>query len=305
MKYGFLILFLLIPIVSGYTGLFSILDEKYSDNISDLPYSAGSPTISWQEQGHIRAWVNIVGFKNITRIDGIDYINGKPESLALVQYGVSVSHPGIRDSLDKSLSVNQSGNNTIASLHVVLKYHTINCDDTGCWISGRFTEKRDFTDSELSPLIYPSLQSGSANITEYNNSINPKTAIALNLPGNISKATFSYGSDSLTHYFRQGHVEQTVKGVYFLNLSERDFWTANTEFLQHLNTWVIIPNSSQPDYSKLSIEISNSYETRTITNYSLERITYNSGSTFSNPLLMFVGMISTFILMSIFVIRRA
>src|SRR5665811_526898 len=131
MKYGFLILFLLIPIVSGYTGLFSILDEKYSDNISDLPYSAGSPTISWQEQGHIRAWVNIVGFKNITRIDGIDYINGKPESLALVQYGVSVSHPGIRDSLDKSLSVNQSGNNTIASLHVVLKYHTINCDDTG------------------------------------------------------------------------------------------------------------------------------------------------------------------------------
>jgi hypothetical protein len=303
MKFVFLILFL-IPAASGYTGLFSILDEQYISNISDLPYSAGSPTISWQEQGHIRAWVNIVGFKNITRIDGIDYIDGKPESLALVQYEVKASHPGIRDSLDKSLSVNQSGNNTIASLHVVLKYHTINCDDTGCWISGRFTEGKDFTDSELSPLIYPSIKTGSANITEYNNSINPHVAISLNLPGNISKVTFSYGSDSLTHYFMQGHVEQTAKGVHFLNLSERDFWTANTESMQHLDTWVMIPNSSRPDYSKLSIEISNPYETRTITNYSFERITYNSGSTFSNPLLMFVGMISTFIIMSIIVIKR-
>jgi hypothetical protein len=306
MRYVFLILFSLIPAASGYAGIFSILDEQFIDDINDLPYSAGSPTISWQEQDHIGAWVDIVGFRDITRIDGIDYTISKPESLALVQYEAFADPPGIFDSLDKSVSVYQFGNNTIASLHVVLKYHKISCDKSGCWISGRFTEEKDFIDSELSPLIYPSLMNGSANITEYNNTINPHAAIGLNLPGNsnLSKVTFRYGSDSLTHYFRQGHVEQTEKGIYFLNLSVVDFWTANTESLQHFNEWVMIPNSSRPDYSKLSIEISNPYETRTINNYSFERITYPAASTFSNPILMVVGMISTLIVMSIKIIRR-
>lgn len=304
MKYLFFFLFLIfIPIASGYTGIFSILDEQFIDNISDLPFSLGTPQIKMQEQGHISAWIDIVGFRNLSREGDIYYILGDPSNLAIVQYDAKADPPGTLDSLDKSLSVYQSGNSTIASLHVVLKYHTITCDKQGCYISGRYTEEKDFTDTELSPLIYPALKNGSVNVTEYNNTINPHAAIGLNLPGELSKVTFTYGNESLSHNFRQGHVEQTEKGIYFLNLSVVDFWTDNTYSLQHFNEWVLI-NSSKPDYSQLSIEISNPYDTRTINNYSFERITYDAASTFSNPLLMFVGMISTLIIMSIKIIRR-
>jgi len=162
------------------------------------------------------------------------------------------------------------------------------------------------SDSESAPFIYPSIQSGSVNTTEFNNSFNPKTIISLNISGNISKVTYRYNNETLTHYLSQGHVEQTAKGVYFLNLTKMDIWTANTKSLQPFNTWVIIPNTSRLDYSQLSIEISNPYETRTIPteNYFYERITYNSGSTFSDPLFMFVSMLATFFLLSIIVIRR-
>lgn len=86
-----------------------------------------------------------------------------------------------------------------------------------------------------------------------------------------------------------------------------DIWkaTGNTS-LQQLNNMVILPNVSKPDYSHLSIELSNPYDTRAIPteNYFYERITYNSGSTFSDPLLMFVSMLATFFILSIIVIMR-
>ena len=305
----FILFFLIIPAVSGYTGIFSILDEKYIDQISDLPYSAGTPDMniqrSWGTQAWIEGWIDITGFRNMTQENGTYYVNGNPAIMAIIQndaYGKFKC--SICDySIKKTLSVWDSGNYTIANLDVKMTWYELVCTKDGCSCV-QHIEYAVFQDSEKSPYIYPSLQTGIANITEYNNTIYPKTAISLNLPGNISKATYRYGNDTLAHYFRQGHVEQTAKGIYFLNLSERDFWTSDTESLQHLNTWVMIPNTSRPDYSNLTIEISNSYETGQINNYSVERITYNSGSTFSNPLLMFVGTVTIFIFIAIIVIRR-
>ena len=312
MKFVFLILFSFIPVVSGYTGIFSILDEKYVDSVNDLPPSNPAPEIVWKDSpGNIdyrwaRAWIDIVGFTGMIKNAGIFFINGSVEDAAIVKYDVQGTR-GIDVSWKKSVRIYQSGENVIAELTVIRTWYEIFCSQYSCYpvyYSGTMT----ISDSELAPQQYPKLQSVSANITEFNNSFNPKTVISLNIPGNISKITYRYGSETLTHYLSQGHVEQTAKGVYFLNLSEMDIWTAtgNTS-LQQLNNMVILPNLSRPDYSQLSIEISNPYETRTIPkeNYFYERITYNSGSTFSDPLLMFVSMLATFFILSIIVIRRA
>ncbi len=320
MKYVFLILFYFIPVVSGYTGIFSILDEKYIDNISNLPENTDlkpdrkvMPSYEWFSEhcegdstiNCVFGWIDLVGFRDMVQIGDTSYINKSPADNAIVQYKtfIRVNSRHFLDHWDSTLHVYQDGDNVVAHLVAVAVLVQISSDGYRSYQN----ETRDFYDVERAPLLYPSIQSGSVNITEYNNSFNPKTVISLNIPGNISKITYRYGNETLTHYLSQGHVEQTAKGVYFLNLTKVDSWTANTKTLQQLNNWVIIPNSSRPDYSQLSIDLSNPYETMTIEseNYSYERITYNSGSTFSDPLLMFVSMLATFFILSIIVIRRA
>lgn len=304
MKYVFLILFL-IPAASGYSGLFSILDEKYISDISELPYKQLPQTCGYQKNGIIFGCIEIAGFRNMSRIGDTYYVNDDPVKLVIIQADATAElQHGVMDDIKKTISITQLNQTITVKLDVVLIWHDLSCAKNGCTKIPHYSTAT-FYASEISPLIYPSLKDGYTNITEYNNSINPHVAIGLNLPGNVSKVTYRYGSDVLTHYFRQGHVEQTKKGVYFLNLSVVDYWTGNTESLQHFSEWVMIPNSSRPDYSKLSIEISNQYETMIVNNYSFERITYIASNTFSNPLLMFTGMILTFIVMSIIAIRRA
>jgi len=310
MNYLFLFLFFLffIPSVSGYDGIFSILDEKYADTVLDLPYSEGSPDISWQySPGNIdyrwgKAWLDITGFEGLIKFNSSFYVNDSPADRAIVQYG----YKGLRGttvSWTPVLRTYQSGENIIAELTLKRSWTEMFCNGDSCYPvshSGTMT----ISDSELIPLIYPSLQGGSVNVTEYNNSFNPKTVISLNCPGNVSRITYRYDDNSLTNTVMIGHVEQTNKGIYYLNFTQTNIWTDNTDSLKRFNTWVVIPNSSSPDYANLSIEISNPYNTIVVNNFSHQRITYNPESTFSNPLLMFVSMLLTFFISSIIIIRR-
>lgn len=127
------------------------------------------------------------------------------EDAAIVKYGVQGTR-GTDVSWKKSVRIYQSGENVIAELTVIRTWYEIFCSQYSCYpvyYSGTMT----ISDSELAPQQYPQLQSVSANITEFNNSFNPKTVISLNIPGNISKITYRYGSETLTHYLSQGHVE--------------------------------------------------------------------------------------------------
>lgn len=61
----------------AYDGLFSILDEKYITSINELPNSSSSdlkPDENWSTQGTISGWVDIVGFRQMVREDGINYV---------------------------------------------------------------------------------------------------------------------------------------------------------------------------------------------------------------------------------------
>jgi len=308
MVYIALILFSFIPVVSGYTGIFSILDEKYADNVNDLPTPEGNPAIFWQDcpcnidYKWGKAWIDIIGFTGMTKVNGSFYVNDSPVDRAIVLYGYQGLR-GITFSWTPTMRKYQSGDNVIAELTLKRRWTEIFCGVSSCY-PVFFSASMTISDSEPAPFIYPSIQSASANIMEYNNSFNPKTVISLNFPGNVSKITYRYGNESLTNHVMSGHVEQTAKGIYFLNFTKTNIWSSNTESLQRFNTWVVIPNSSSPAYSNLSIEISNPYNTITVNDFSYTRITYNPDSTFSNPLLMFVSMLATFFISSIIIIRR-
>jgi hypothetical protein len=114
-------------------GIFYILDEKFIDNISELPYSSGTPETNWQASGYIHAWIDITGFKQMCRDNGIDYIPGSPEDFAIVQYDAKAEVPGSVTKLLKSVQVSQANNFTIATLTVDLYWKSTICDENSCW----------------------------------------------------------------------------------------------------------------------------------------------------------------------------
>jgi hypothetical protein len=125
-------------------GLLDMLNDSYIDSVYELPDSSGSPAINWQQSGNIRAWVDIVGFKNMAYIDGSYYVPGRPADYSIVQYEAkSVYLCGwcVLVSLSKTVSVYDKGNNTIAVLNVRLRYNEVitNCDDS-TFIAGKFWE---------------------------------------------------------------------------------------------------------------------------------------------------------------------
>ena len=92
--------------------------------------------------------------RNLSKQGNTYFIEGNPVQLAIVAGDATDSPPkGIFDSIEKSISVTQSGNNITASLHAVMKYHTIYCDDNGCFVNGRFIETASFQDIETIPTI--------------------------------------------------------------------------------------------------------------------------------------------------------
>lgn len=284
----------MIPISSA--GLFDILDELYISDISELPFSSGIPTVSWQESGTIRGYVDIVGFRNLSR-DGENYfILGDPASLAIVAGDATGNPPGIFDSLDKSFSLTQSGKNLIASLTVVLKWHTIACDDKGCFVNGRFTDTAAFQDIEVIPNQFDNAISPRVDITEYNNTIEPKILININdINGN--GISLNCGNKSLTHNSKSYHVEKTEKGIYYANTSDLEAWDIQGQGIARFGNSIIInTNISSFDYSKLNITISNLYGSVRVdpSTFNISRVTYKPETVLYNPVLFgFLGIFLT------------
>ncbi|MDP3104467.1 MAG: hypothetical protein Q8M95_07655 [Candidatus Methanoperedens sp.] len=295
-----LTLFLLVPIVSAEDGIFTT-DQKYIDNIRDLPYFEGIPDKTMQNENYINAYIDIVGFHAMVREDGIDYVQQFPDMLALVRKNATGNPPGAVDDITSKLTFDQNGTFLVAILDVKMKWKKEYCEG-GCWYES-YTESASFQDSEVSPLVYPTMKNRFVTITEYNNTIAPKTTISINTSG-ISKVSYRYGNEELTHYLKRGHVDRTAKGVYFLNLTKCDCWTNNTKNLQHLGDLAVIPNTSRPDYSQLRVDISNPYTSMVVDDFLIERISYTEGNMFSDYSFMIFGIVITFLIIAIIVIAN-
>jgi hypothetical protein len=129
----------------GQAGILEDINKTYIHSINELPYSAGIPEKSIQKSGHISGWVDIVGFKQMVRDKGIDYVLGSPADYAIVQYDAwaNLDCEGCSlESLTKSIAVSTSGNQTVAALSAELKYSQTLCSGGLSIIRKTQTEKR-------------------------------------------------------------------------------------------------------------------------------------------------------------------
>src|SRR5660398_114820 len=259
------LLFLIPTAIAADKGIFYILDEKFIDNISEVPESAGNPDKQIQTSGNIEAWIDIVGFNRMMRENGLDYVPENPADHAIIQYDAKGTQSGIFDGIEKTISFTQSGNNLTSVLNVKLQWHTKYCDDKGCFINGRFTETAAFQDTELSPNTYPPLPEDlRVNLTQYNNSLYENIGIRIVNISGLNKYTIQYEDNIATYRLKKAHVEQTAKGVYFANVTPAEFLDLKGKNISRYgNTILLNGNLSKMSPDDIKIMGSNLYETKT------------------------------------------
>jgi hypothetical protein len=278
-------------------GIFDILDKTFIDNITDLPNSQGIPEKNIQTSVHISGWIDIVGFRQMMREDGIDYVQGNPADYAIIQYdawnNVDCFGCGV-DSFKKNLKVSTVGNQTVASLDIQLIWYELVSCGKDCTTKIDHLETATFQDYEKSPQIYNiKIENLTAYITEYNNSIYPKTSIRIDIPPYISKVEFEYGDNTTIYYARFAEIEQTQKGIPFANISKSSLWKVTGSGIGRIGDHVII-KSANIDYQKLNITMYTLYERRAVTSFNISRVDYSPEKTWHPFLFYFIGILAIF-----------
>jgi hypothetical protein len=299
-----LCLLLLVPTaIAEDKGIFAILDEKFIDNISELPQSNPTAEINIQQSdGHLAGWIDIVGYRDMSLENNISYVPGNPAEYAIV-LGEAGLFDGERlmtpseasgsdlkfDSITKSISVEQKGNMTVARLHAVLEYHTMCRDEHGSYVCSRKTEEKDFYDSEQSPEIYQSLQNISVNITQYNNSLYENIGISIVNISGLNKYTIQYEDNIATYRLKKAHIEQTAKGIYFANVTSAEFLDLKGKNISRYGN-IILLNGNLSKMSPGDIKITglNLYETKTVdlSQFNITRLEFKPEKELENPVTM-------------------
>lgn len=314
-----LILSLLSPsIVSA--GLFDILNETYITDISELPAStslipdkAWQPSYEWVSDHCKRdyspkfvfGWLDIVGFERSVKINDTFYINESAAGTTIIKYesyACVIGHRLFKGPMINKLETYEQNGQLIAKLTSTQVLYSI-VGETYYYDN----ETRTFYDYEPLPLQYDQVLKPVVNITEYNNTLEPKIAIRVIEP-NSSRIVIQYGNNTVTQTLKSYHVEQTAKGIYYANTSQLEAWDVQGRGVAHVGNAVIInTNLSTFDYSQLDIRISDIYGTvRTDPlQFNITRLTYESEKIVYNPLLFgFVGTILTLFCASAYLIGR-
>jgi hypothetical protein len=283
------LLFLIPTTFAADKGIFYILDEKFIDNINELPDSAGNPDKQIQKSGNIEGWIDIIGFNKMMRENGLDYVPGNPVDHAIIQCDAEGTQLGILDSIEKSVSVTQSGNNVIASLNVKLKWHTVACDKQGCW-SIPHSEEATFQDTEITPQKYPELKEDlRAEITQYNNSLYENIGIRIVNFSGLNKYTIQYEDNIATYRIKKAHVEQTTKGIYFANVTPAEFVELKGKNISRYGKMVLLNgNLSKMSLGDIKITGLNLYETKTANSsqFNIKRLEFKPEKELENPVSM-------------------
>jgi hypothetical protein len=291
---------------------FSMLNESYIENISELPYSPGVPEKNIQSSGHIEGWIYITGFRKMAREDGIDYVPGDPADYAIVQYDTWAN---LRNCgacyvvhIRNRVTVSDSGSNTTAQNNIELKWAEIvtNCDDSGCWESTiPHAEAVQIETSIESPHIYPKIDATApVYITRYPDM--GKVSIFTDST-NFSKVDYQYAGAAAGHTLKTAHVEQTRKGVYFANISSVDYWKFNGANISRFGENVLLnTNASAFDSNNLRVFVSNIYDAADLSNFSISDFHNEPERTIFNPVLFAVlGSLSVFISGACFLVKKS
>lgn len=236
------------------------MNQKIIGSVDELPFNTPDPEIIWQtsEEGHIKGWVDVIGFRNLSRSNGIFYTYGPVTDTAIYE-GASVGdHPGIRDELTNSFSFSQSGDQLTVSMTVILRWHTIYCDDKGCFINGRFTDTAVFQDTETIPQQFVMPGNQSVLLKHYTGEPYHPNVLVFAVSPAVTEIHAHTPTASMTHYLQIGVVNYTAKNVPFMELGKIDKWEymgTNNTISSYINEMVSDDNFTEVTFTTAYGEI--------------------------------------------------
>jgi len=228
---------------------------------------------------------DIVGWHNMSRIDGIDYIYGDPEELVIVAVHTEEYLSGSKyrfndnvDSITQDVRTDINGTNLTAHVNLTLYWHHSELKHTA---TGRpYIKKLDYVDyitgcindSETIPKQYiysdQNIDKIEAMITFYNNSINPKSVIFVPDKLGLCSIEYSYKNESVHENLMKGCVEQNSKGIDFVNFSDNSGWTDPEGNMSHIGSCAVVKGANFT-LNNLNIDIHTPYEQLNVSNCNL------------------------------------
>jgi len=299
-----LVFILVIPAVTAYDGIFSILDETAYNDALDI-VTEYEPNKTVQSSEHIRGWIDIDRSQDTVIINGVTYINNSDSSTPEVLYEVWDEGLYWNNNLDWIIVTDERitthGNITTAEIDIKLKWHrstkrsrTITTpfgSRTITWISKDYyyetatfsktvyssvysgNEDKEFINTIDSPVEYPKLEISRPTITIYNNSLNPHIKICVPIQQFETKTTFSYDDENITRVNMMGLA--ATGGV---NFSDCLYWEDESDLFATKNDIAILKmNALEFNPNKLQITVYSPYESIITDNYTISTVEYDQG----------------------------
>ena len=293
-----------------------ILETKYLDFAHDMKYAdVYDPDKTVQQSGHIRGWIDIVGYDNMTCIGGVYYIPGAPEDHVIVRHKLWDTGLYWNNNLDFIKITDEriftDGDNITAEIDIHLLWHhsTLKCRGIPprCRIHKvYYHEYVTFIDTEIAPKIFTSsdYSNVSVDVVIYNNTVSPKTTLkVLNIPENTISINYTYDNESIIYHKGIATQKYTDKNCPYMQINSTDIWKGDGN-LSQFNGFVIIPSMNYST-DNLTVTINGPYEAHIVDNVTVYEVKWHSAKdTFSSLLLPFVAIIGIFILGVIVQLRR-
>jgi Endopolygalacturonase len=230
----------------------SILNITFSDT-GLVNNNNVQPEMNWQQKGHSKAWVDIVGWNNLTQRTGVFYIPAGEQPI--VKYDAVATD--LMGSTQTHLTTTQSNGNVTADLEVKTTYKVTKASSKsimGISIPSYEThsETSHYFDTEKMPETYNPAINTTAYITILNNSFSKQTVVYVPENPDVMKVCFKYDGNEVWHYLQAGTVNSTSKGVKFVNISSLDYWDKQDNVS---GNQLVIPGYISPKDVKSRVQI--------------------------------------------------
>ena len=290
---------------------FNIVNEEVFDGDWSVAHGEGTPVKNVKRSNHIRGWIDIIGFREMCNIDGVDYINISPKDAAIVKRNSwHTDVDGTVVSFKSTCTVREYYGFTIATQHTSFHWkqevcrkvcHNNKCHTECHW--DNYYEYQTISTVEKSPNVFNnSIDGYNITITSYNNSVTPYTLIYIPPRWNIIKQTVTYRNATASWYNLTGLVQKNDVGteyVQFLNKSK--FVIDEDETITRRAEYFVI-NEAPLNWSQFDIRVYTPYIEKSdcVCNATI----YNSKPSdfiLWKPLIAVVGILASF-LVGIFII---
>lgn len=239
-----------------FGSIFDILNLSfvdYGNSTSQTVY----PDIHEEEKGKSKAWVDIVGWNNLTQRNGVFFIPAGEQPI--VKYGAE-NTAGRPISTDTSLALTEDNRTLTADLEVTAVYEVAKRSTKA--VNGLLLPSMAFTrkfqvshyyDNESIPETYNASINATAYVTILNNSRAPQTRIVVPASPDVMKVLYEYNGTQTVRYLHTGITNTTAKGVKYAQISDLNYWNGTN--VTRMGDTLVIPNAIDPQKVKSLVKI--------------------------------------------------